>query len=61
MPAGFKDLSELHIASVESAQPEMFHKVIEVALLGQERYIGYVRGRKAADLFAARFHELLTQ
>ena len=32
MPAGFKDLSELHIASIESAQPEMFHKVIEAAM-----------------------------
>ena len=32
MPGGFKDLSELHIASVESAQPGMFHKVLEVAM-----------------------------
>jgi RecA-family ATPase len=32
MPGGFKDLSELHNASVESGQPEMFHKVLEVAM-----------------------------
>src|SRR5215204_1263633 len=32
MPEGFKDLSELHLAAVESAQPEMFHKVLEVAM-----------------------------
>src|SRR5215212_7788957 len=32
MPEGFKDLSELHNAAVESAQPEMFHKVLEVAM-----------------------------
>jgi hypothetical protein len=32
MPEGFKDLSELHNASVESGQPEMFHKVLEVAM-----------------------------
>src|SRR5215212_8790800 len=32
MPRGFKDLSELHIAAVESAQPEMFDKVLEVAM-----------------------------
>src|SRR5687768_6674978 len=32
MSGGFKDLSELHIASVESGQPEMFHKVLEVAM-----------------------------
>ena len=32
MPGGFKDLSELHIASVESGQPEMFHKVLEAAM-----------------------------
>jgi DNA polymerase-1 len=37
MPAGFKDLSELHIASVESAQPEMFHKVIEAAMWRADR------------------------
>ena len=34
---GFKDLSELHIASVESAQPEMFHKVLEVAMWRADR------------------------
>jgi DNA polymerase I len=32
MPGGFKDLSELHIAALESGQPEMFHKVLEVAM-----------------------------
>jgi hypothetical protein len=32
MPVGFKDLSELHIAAVESDQPEMFHKVLEAAM-----------------------------
>jgi hypothetical protein len=32
MPVRFKDLSKLHNASVESAQPEMFHKVLEVAM-----------------------------
>jgi DNA polymerase-1 len=32
MPGGFKDLSELHVAAVESGQPEMFHKVLEVAM-----------------------------
>ena len=32
MPGGFKDLSELHIAAVESDQPEMFHKVLEIAM-----------------------------
>src|SRR5215203_4517492 len=37
MPAGFKDLSELHIASIESAQPEMFHKVIEAAMWRADR------------------------
>src|SRR5215213_6106533 len=37
MPGGFKDLSELHIASVESAQPEMFHKVIEAAMWRADR------------------------
>src|SRR5215211_2123962 len=37
MPAGFKDLSELHIASIESAQPEMFHKVIEAAMWSADR------------------------
>jgi hypothetical protein len=37
MPGGFKDLSELHIASVESAQPEMFDKVLEVAMWRADR------------------------
>jgi DNA polymerase I len=37
MPGGFKDLSELHIASVESAQAEMFHKVIEAAMWRADR------------------------
>jgi hypothetical protein len=37
MPGGFKDLSELHLASVESAQPEMFHKVLEVAMWRVDR------------------------
>jgi hypothetical protein len=37
MPGGFKDLSELHIASVESARPEMFHKVLEVAMWRADR------------------------
>jgi DNA polymerase I-like protein with 3'-5' exonuclease and polymerase domains/KaiC/GvpD/RAD55 family RecA-like ATPase len=37
MPGGFKDLSELHIASVESGQPEMFHKVLEVAMWRADR------------------------
>src|SRR5215211_5056412 len=32
MPVGFKDLSELHVAAVESDQPEMFHKVLEAAM-----------------------------
>src|SRR5215211_711844 len=32
MPGGFKDLSELHMAAVESDQPEMFHKVLEAAM-----------------------------
>src|SRR5215218_4764845 len=32
MPESFKDLSELHIAAVESGQPEMFHKVLEAAM-----------------------------
>jgi RecA-family ATPase len=37
MPVGFKDLSELHIAAVESDQPEMFHKVIEAAMRRADR------------------------
>src|SRR5215208_6962063 len=37
MPGGFKDLSELHIASVESGQPEMFHKVLEAAMWRADR------------------------
>src|SRR5215217_7430187 len=37
MPGGFKDLSELHIAAVESAQPQMFHKVLEVAMWRAEQ------------------------
>jgi AAA domain len=37
MPGGFKDLSELHNASVESGQPEMFHKVLEAAMWKAER------------------------
>jgi hypothetical protein len=37
MPAGFKDLSELHIASVESGKPEMFHKVLERAMWRADR------------------------
>src|SRR3712207_1673610 len=37
MPGGFKDLSELHIASVESGQPEMFHKVLEAAMWKADR------------------------
>src|SRR5215211_5368720 len=37
MPVGFKDLSELHIAALESAQPEMFHKVIEAAMWRADR------------------------
>jgi hypothetical protein len=37
MPEGFKDLSELHIASVEGAQPEMFHKVLEAAMWRADR------------------------
>jgi DNA polymerase-1 len=32
MLGGFKDLSELHIASVEAGQPEMFDKVLDAAL-----------------------------
>jgi DNA polymerase-1 len=37
MPGGFKDLSELYIASVESGQPEMFHKVLEAAMWRTDR------------------------
>src|SRR5215216_4836104 len=37
MPVGFKDLSELHIAAVESDQPEMFHKVLEAAVWRADR------------------------
>src|SRR5215218_94930 len=37
MPGGFKDLSELHIASVDSGQPEMFHKVLETAMWRADR------------------------
>src|SRR5215217_7264106 len=37
MPGGFKDLSELHIASVESGQLEMFHKVLDVAMWRADR------------------------
>src|SRR3712207_6843518 len=37
MPGGFKDLSELHVASVESGQPEMFHKVLEVTMWRTDR------------------------
>jgi DNA polymerase I len=37
MPGGFKDLSELHIAAVESSQPEMFHKVLEAAMWKADR------------------------
>src|SRR5215211_2191797 len=37
MPGGFKDLSELHIASVESGHPEMFNKVLEVAMWRADR------------------------
>src|SRR5829696_4273389 len=37
MPGGFKDLSELHIAAVESAQPEVFHKVLEAAMWRADR------------------------
>src|SRR5215203_5234377 len=37
MPGGFKDLSELHIAAVESGQPEMFHKVLETAMWRADR------------------------
>jgi DNA polymerase I len=37
MPEGFKDLSELHIASVESGQPEMFRKVLEAAMWRADR------------------------
>src|ERR687898_1440283 len=37
MPGGFKDLSELHIASVESGQPEMFHKVLDAAMWRADR------------------------
>src|SRR5215218_5911154 len=37
MSGEFKDLSELHIAAVESAQPEMFHKVLEVAMWRADR------------------------
>src|ERR671910_2637557 len=37
MPGGFKDLSELHITSVESGQPEMFQKVLEAAMWRADR------------------------
>src|SRR5215204_4289340 len=37
MLGGFKDLSELHNASVKSAQPEIFHKVLEVAMWRADR------------------------
>src|SRR5215204_936247 len=37
MAGGFKDLSELHIAGVESGQPEMFHKVLEAAMWRADR------------------------
>src|SRR5215212_8143864 len=37
MPVGFKDLSELHIAAVESDQPEMLNKVLEVAMWRADR------------------------
>src|SRR5215204_1821775 len=37
MPVGFKDLSELHIAAVESDQPEMFYKVLEAAMWRADR------------------------
>jgi RecA-family ATPase len=39
MPGGFKDLSELHVASVESGQPEMFYKVLEVAMWRAEQQL----------------------
>jgi hypothetical protein len=41
MPGGFKDLSDLHVAAVESGQPEMFRKVLEVAMW---RAIEFPRG-----------------
>ena len=37
MLVGFKDLSELHTAAVESDQPEMFHKVLETAMWRADR------------------------
>src|SRR5215218_6862366 len=37
MPGGFKDLSELHSASVESGKPEMLNKVLEVAMWRADR------------------------
>src|SRR5215207_7425087 len=37
MPVGFKDLSELQIAAVQSDQPEMFHKVLEAAMWRADR------------------------
>jgi DNA polymerase I len=37
MLGGFKDLSELHIAAVESTQPEMFDKVLEAAMWKADR------------------------
>jgi DNA polymerase-1 len=37
MPVDFKDLSELHIAAVESDQPEIFHKVLEAAMWRADR------------------------
>jgi RecA-family ATPase len=37
MPGGFKDLSALHIAAVESGQPEMFDKVLEAAMWRADR------------------------
>jgi hypothetical protein len=37
MPGGFKDLSDLHVAAVESGQPEMFRKVLEVTMWRADR------------------------
>ena len=37
MPKGFKDLSELHVATIESGRPEMFRKVLESAMWRADR------------------------
>ncbi|MEX2598392.1 MAG: hypothetical protein WD533_01930, partial [Dehalococcoidia bacterium] len=50
-----------HLDFLVQSIVDEYHKLVEVAQLGQDRYFEAVKGRRAAAQFAKRFKRLLTE